>query len=101
MTIYAPAGLSSVWCAKTRSAMLSKRKLYFGVPGGGIVAPEPWSPWRRSVHADASPKWLAGAWSWNRLCAVCGIVPMSMKDLFCGILKSARCGHRRSAIPTM
>jgi hypothetical protein len=34
-------------------------------------------------------------------CGVCGIVPMSMKDLFCGIPKSARCGHRRAAIPTM
>ncbi len=43
--------------------MVSKRKLYFGVPGGGIDAP-PLSPaWGRSIHAEASPKWLAVAWS--------------------------------------
>src|SRR5579875_1068176 len=49
--------------AATSSARLAKRKSQRTCEGGGIVAPQPAAPCRRSIQAECRPSALAGAWS--------------------------------------
>ena len=89
--------------------MLPKRTSNAASAGGGIVAPQPPCSCRRSIQAVASPRRLAGAWSWNRLCAVCrmsaGATPRSPGARACSRSwrgpaymnrRPARCRSRRT-----